>query len=590
MTTRRASILLALTLLSTPTLAAPVFMLQFGSFETKDEAEKHLADLKTKYAGAIGTLSPTIREVTLPPDNLTVYRTQAGPVPTKADAQGVCSKLASAGGQCYVVETAMVPAALTPVAAAVSTVSAAPSLLAEAATPQRSVPLPSISTPPLAAPSLEVSAPALAARDATTQAAIEKLATSGSPGFSPLPELSAAPVAVPEPVLDTRPINAALDDAAARQASVASDVATAPAAVAMAAKKEERSFWSRLNPFGSDEEAVAAPAVPVIPPSDTAQAVPVDTIASAIPTPILTETTVPPTPFVVDPTVPPSPRPVAEAVASAVTVPNTLPVEPISPLPSPALVTGGEVPAPVATPLSSPAALAKTAAAPASVSTIATSQPVPAALAPAVEVPAPAEPASGSAFLLPPPPAPLRAQDRNALATGATPASAPAISAPQPTGSLSRVGETSTPIVAAPAAPGSAPAAAVTTPAIPAAPAGTTAGPVPPQPAVTLGQKTLWAQISTFDDEQEALAFWQAYTQAHPDFPAVRVRVTTPLTGHANAVSLRVGPFARVESVRNLCSTMPVKKLRCGSVTDLGVSADPRASRTGSVPDTRYTR
>ena len=560
MTKRSYLIATTILLFSTSALAAPVFMLQFGSFETKEEAEKHLGELTTKHAASVSALSPTIREVTLPPDNLTVYRTQAGPVASKPEAQAICSKLAVNGGQCYIVETAMIASASAPKAPV------APAIVA---------PLVSAAAPVVAAAEEAVASP--------NTLAVAGLVENGSPGFAELPTLeSTIPAAPPAPLVDTRAIDTALDDAAARQAAAATAVAAAPAAVADVAKKEERSFWSRLNPFGSDTPETPAPKAPVIPPSDTALAAPVDKI--------MTETTVPPTPFVVDPSVQPPLRPIAQEQ------PPLPVIEPITPLPSPELLAAAPAPA-LSAPLSPPAAIATTAAP--EIPNTPPPMPAPVAVEP---VPAPA---AGTAFILPPPPAPLRAQDRDALASGTTPPSAPPIAAPQPTGSLHPVAETPTPFVAAPvpaipfapASAGKAPAAVIAPPvSAVAAPVvsqpvplpNTT--PLPPQPAVSLGQKTLWAQISQFNDEQEALAFWDAYTQAHPDFPAVRVRVTAPLQGRGAAVSLRVGPFARVESIRNLCSTMPVKKLRCGSVTDLGVSADPRAAHTGVVPDSRYNR
>lgn len=87
--------------------AAPVVMVQFGSFETMDEAQKRLAEVKAANGAALGGLSASVREVKLPPDNLTVFRTQAGPVESRSVAQSICSKLATNGTECYVVETAL---------------------------------------------------------------------------------------------------------------------------------------------------------------------------------------------------------------------------------------------------------------------------------------------------------------------------------------------------------------------------------------------------------------------------------------------------------------------------------------------------
>ena len=69
----RLALALAITSLSaTPVIAASVTMLQFGSFETRDEAEKRLSEVKSKHAKEISGLASSIREVKLPPDNLPV--------------------------------------------------------------------------------------------------------------------------------------------------------------------------------------------------------------------------------------------------------------------------------------------------------------------------------------------------------------------------------------------------------------------------------------------------------------------------------------------------------------------------------------
>lgn len=98
-------------LLLQPAIASAVpataFMLQFGSFESAKEANARIAALKAKHGGLIGNFPSRVVEVALP-DNLTVYRTQSGPVPSRADAQSICAQLASNGDECYVVETAMI--------------------------------------------------------------------------------------------------------------------------------------------------------------------------------------------------------------------------------------------------------------------------------------------------------------------------------------------------------------------------------------------------------------------------------------------------------------------------------------------------
>jgi hypothetical protein len=118
--------------------------------------------------------------------------------------------------------------------------------------------------------------------------------------------------------------------------------------------------------------------------------------------------------------------------------------------------------------------------------------------------------------------------------------------------------------------------------------------PIPQQlsPSATIGQKTLWAQIGSFEDPQAALAFWDRYRNGHPDFPVVRVRVTSPYMAQQRAVSqvnLRVGPFARDAFISNLCSTLEdddaTEDLQCQAVTDMGVASGPKS---GQLPNSRY--
>lgn len=147
---------LAFTLSATTALAAyaaPMVMVQFGSFETMDEAQKRLAEVKSN--AAISGLSASVKEVKLPPDNLIVYRTQAGPVDSRATAQSICSKFAANGSECYVVETAFADkitpatdianAVTAPVTAAVAATTKVveeklPATTALAAMPQASTP------------------------------------------------------------------------------------------------------------------------------------------------------------------------------------------------------------------------------------------------------------------------------------------------------------------------------------------------------------------------------------------------------------------------------------------------------------------
>ena len=94
-------------LLPTTALAGPVYLLQLGSYENLQEARARWGELRNKYPSELKQFSVRFQDVNLPPDNFVVYRTQAGALQERADAERVCEKLASRGDECYVVETAM---------------------------------------------------------------------------------------------------------------------------------------------------------------------------------------------------------------------------------------------------------------------------------------------------------------------------------------------------------------------------------------------------------------------------------------------------------------------------------------------------
>ena len=131
---------------ATPCLAASEINVQFGSYETRDEAEKRVSDITSAHKNDLGGKAPAIREVKLPPDNLTVFRTQAGPYDSRATAQSICQKLSSTGDECYVVESAVAsPVAPTPVAPAPVAAAAPPPPAPAAPAPVVTAPAP----PPL---------------------------------------------------------------------------------------------------------------------------------------------------------------------------------------------------------------------------------------------------------------------------------------------------------------------------------------------------------------------------------------------------------------------------------------------------------
>ena len=218
-------------------------MVQFGSFETNDEAQKRLTTVKSAHAAELGSLPASVREVKLPPDNLTVYRTQAGPLASRSDAQSLCSKLASSGDECYVVETAV----------SGNVVPAAPAVASAASLP-----------PAVAAVSMgnSTNGSALSSAAPIPPAPVAKI---DGPALAPL----AAPTASPD-------MQAALDRAATLQNAPAtvSENVTPTVVQATSAKP---GFWSRMNPFSSSTPkptAVATATPDVTPVAEPLLAVP----------------------------------------------------------------------------------------------------------------------------------------------------------------------------------------------------------------------------------------------------------------------------------------------------------------------------
>lgn len=479
-------------------------MLQFGSFETRDEAEKRLGDVKSKHASTLGGLPVSVREVKLPPDNLTVYRTQAGPVESRSAAQSVCAKFASAGDECYIVQTAMMGGA-------------APAVVADAKPAANSVlPQPQLAAPVSAKPADVTSNLSMLQDVPARDAGVRERIASVNSSMSAVDATPAdAPIAVSPQMQD------ALDKAAANQDAAAASVTQATNKASESAKSTH-GFWSRLNPFSDEEDAPSAPAA-------------------------ATET-------------------------AKVIVPESAPVEPV--VVEASLAPAAAAPAPIE-PLP-PQVLPEPAQQPKIMVTRAAPEPVVMQSAPVITEPQP--------MLLPPPPAPLKAQAPMPVSTGAM----PPLPAPQPVmgnGSVNveeakRVPVTETAQAPMPVA---APPVILQKPLPPVQP------PVSLSPSATDGVKTMWAQIGPFADNQAALNFWNHYRQTHPDFPVVRVRVTTPYQQNANQAWLRVGPVTRAGFIKNLCGSLPIETtLRCGHVVDMGAAG--AAKGTGKLSPSRYQR
>lgn len=631
---RSALVFVASSFTAGAALAASVTMLQFGSFESRADAEKRLDQIQSKYKAQLGGISAAVRETKLPPDNLIVYRTQAGPVADRAAAQKICSKLASGGDECYIVQTAMVGAgdtfanmetgntpkvddvSVAPVASSIpakqsmaARVSQEPaagalppaSLLLEA-NPQMS----EASSVPAPAPASSPEQPALSAlsqlpaRDPSNMQAlasvsgvtgnvasipiVEPVLSTSSDTLSPVPALPLAPEMEATQTLSPE-ITQALDKAVADQDKTSENLLTSIHEDAPQSTASTRSFWDRLNPFSSEEEApriVKSSEVPATqPPMAVAEAAPteIEVARAAQPIAAVERAAMSVSPEAVPAVVPAIPR----AMSSLSALPEPMLMEEKRPVTSalemnaatkPEAATAGTPPMPDRSPIMIPVA------------------------------PAPIE--SQSAMQLLPPPEPLKARDRDQLlAMQAGSAAAPVetgSATPAPLAPLPPANSQSPITLVRPApqvmnAPIALPSAIASQPVTSsvATPVATNVPPAIPQaqtmaalsPSATSGQRTVWAQVGPFADNDTALAFWRQFRQQNPDFPVVRVRVASPYqTGNTVPESwLRVGPVTNPAFINGLCGRLAESNLGCSVVSDIGVATSSNAS-TGS----RYTR
>jgi SPOR domain len=93
--------------ISTNASAETVFMVQLGTFDSQEKAQQHWVGLSDKYPQLFDELRYKPNEIVSKPDNFISYRTQAGPIPTRAEAEKLCETLQTSNTECYVVETAM---------------------------------------------------------------------------------------------------------------------------------------------------------------------------------------------------------------------------------------------------------------------------------------------------------------------------------------------------------------------------------------------------------------------------------------------------------------------------------------------------
>jgi hypothetical protein len=104
--------------------AQTVFMVQLGTFDKQEAAAARWQELSAKFPDIFSSLKYTPDEFVRHPDTAVSYRTQAGPISSREEAESICATVAeSDAGECYVAETAMfssadaevTTAAITPV-------------------------------------------------------------------------------------------------------------------------------------------------------------------------------------------------------------------------------------------------------------------------------------------------------------------------------------------------------------------------------------------------------------------------------------------------------------------------------------------
>lgn len=87
-------------------IAAPVFLVQLGSFTSKEQSAEHWQKLQSELGSELQELDFQVSEVSLPPSGKSVYRLQAGPLLSRLDALSLCSKFDEVRQDCFVVESA----------------------------------------------------------------------------------------------------------------------------------------------------------------------------------------------------------------------------------------------------------------------------------------------------------------------------------------------------------------------------------------------------------------------------------------------------------------------------------------------------
>jgi SPOR domain len=147
---------LLLSLLITTPIAATaqtVFMVQLGTFDSEDKAQERWGELSKQFPDVFQSLKYTPNEVVKHPDNFVSYRTQAGPISSREEAEAICAEVSSKGAECYVAETAMFSTEDAEVATAAPAIAPpSPPSPAPAAQPQVAAVTPPVTQAQVAAP------------------------------------------------------------------------------------------------------------------------------------------------------------------------------------------------------------------------------------------------------------------------------------------------------------------------------------------------------------------------------------------------------------------------------------------------------
>lgn len=105
--TLSSALALSLTGFAAAANAATVYTVQLGSFESEKEARDHWEKLGKRFPELFSPLQYASAKVQLPPDDFMYFRTQAGPLSSRSEADDICKNLIVKGFECYVAETAM---------------------------------------------------------------------------------------------------------------------------------------------------------------------------------------------------------------------------------------------------------------------------------------------------------------------------------------------------------------------------------------------------------------------------------------------------------------------------------------------------